>query len=466
MHLDESSPIPFYQQIYEHFHKGIQKGIYPAQSKLPSIRGLAEELRCSRNTVEAAYQMLVQEGFVQGKPGLGYIIQEVDLLHEDSASVREGKPSFQLVKAEGKARYDFTYGNLQPGTFPSFTWRTITDDVLLSTSSDAIDSYGDALGEMSLRSEIAWRLSMVRGIACRPEQVVVQCGTQPSIQNLLMLFDPQTDHIAMENPGYDAVREIMVRSRFPVQYCSVMNGSDSFMADLEKGNSKLVYVTPSSQFPTTRILRLDGRKRLIAWAERVDAYILEDDYCREFRYHERSLPPLHTMAPHRVIYMGTFSKSVSPALRVNYLVLPDALLERWKEVFSEAYPAVPWITQAVLARFMSEGHRDRHLRKQQTNNKRKYTALVEALRSNMGDRVEVLENGSGLHVLVNVLDGRSQEELIAAALEHDVRVYDTNRYWSGHNSDLPSCVLVGFSSIVEKDIVPGVQALTRAWFGE
>ena len=466
MHFDESSPLPYYQQIYEHFHKGIEKGAYPVRGKLPSIRGLAEELRCSRNTVEAAYQMLVQEGYVASRPGSGYVIQDISFLHADPEKPADTKRSAGFAAPERKARYDFTYGNLQAGTFPSLTWRTLTDDVLMSVGVEAIDAYGNASGEPALRSEIAWRLSMTRGISCKPEQVIIQGGTQASLQNLLMLFNPETDQIAMEDPGYDAVRKVMERTRFSIKYCDVVEGIDSFLTELEASRAKLIYVTPSSQFPTARVMELEGRQRLVRWAQNADAYILEDDYCREFRYHERALPPLHSMAPERVIYMGTFSKSVSPSLRINYLVLPEAMLERWNETFDQAYPAVPWLTQTVLARFLSEGHRDRHLRKQQNRNKRKHLALVEALREHMGERIELLENGTGLHVLVNVLDGRTQEELIAAALEHDVRVYDTNRYWMRKAHPLAGCVLVGFSAIPEEDIVPGVKALARAWFGK
>lgn len=466
MQLDANSSVPLYQQIYQRFSEGIQGGIYPAKAKLPSIRSLAEELKCSHNTVETAYRMLAQEGYVQSKPGSGYVIQDIDFLHTGPRGSSQAKRSPRSSGLSCKVRYDFTYGNLQAGTFPALTWKAITDDVLLSSNIEAIDTYGDPLGEMSLRAEIAWRLSMVRGISCKPEQVVVQCGTQPSIKNLLTLFDPQTDCIAMEEPGYDAVREVMTHSRFPIAHCRVTEGFKSFIADLEQSNSKLVYVTPSSQFPTTRILDMEGRRCLIDWAHRNDAYILEDDYCREFRYAERALAPLHTLAPDRVIYMGTFSKSISPSLRVNYLVLPEVLLTRWKKTFANAYPEVPWITQVVLARFLSEGHRDRHLRKQQNRNKRKYTLLVDALRTHMGEKAEVLENGTGLHVLVNVVDGRSQEELIGLARAYGVLVYDTNRYWSKPDHELKSCVLVGFSAIPEKDIVAGVEALAKAWFSE
>lgn len=464
MYFDEESHVPYYQQIYNHFHQGITEGLYPEGGKLPSIRGLADELRCSRNTVEAAYQMLAEEGFVASKPGSGYVIQCLD--HIDAAPLaRHASSSMAAIRIKRTAvRYDFTYGNLQKGTFPALTWRSLADDILLSTEAQLADIYTDPIGERPLRAEIAWRLSVARGITCTPENVIVQGGTQPSIDNLLALFDPACDTMAMEEPGYDAVRSVFERNRFNVAYCRFLDNEEDFVADVMASNAKLVYLTPSSQFPTARVLSVPMRKRLIEWAQAEDAYILEDDYCREFRYHERALPPLHSMDPEHVIYMGTFSKSLSPALRINYLVMPSALSERWKNLYSEAYPAVPWLSQAVLTRFLRDGHRDRHLRKLQTQNKRKYETLVKTLHEAMGEHVEVMENGTGLHVLVNVLDGRPQEELVRAALERNVRVYETNRYWSSRRHPLASCVLLGFSAIPEEDIQPGICELARAWF--
>ena len=218
-------------------------------------------------------------------------------------------------------------------------------------------------------------------------------------------------------------------------------------------------------FATQRALPSDVRERVLAWAEDTDAYILEDDYCRDFRYRERSLAPLASMdARGRVIYMGTFSKSLSPALRMNYLVLPTPLLKRWREAFASSYSPVPWLNQQVLARFMTDGSWDRHLRRVQTRNRRKYDALTAALREYMGDKVDVLECGTGLHLLVRVRDGRSQDELVAAAAAADVAVYPTKKYWANPACATEGVVLVGFSSIAEADIRPGIAALARAWF--
>lgn len=463
MHLDEHSDTPFYRQLEAQLREGIESGTYPTGSRLPSIRGLAADLGCARNTVEQAYHLLVQEGYVASRPGSGYVVQNVAYLQPDASA-----PSCAVLLGglRQKARYDFTYGNLEPGTFPATAWRAITDDILLSVEAAGCDAYNDPFGEESLRAAIAWRLVTQRDIDCTPEQIVVQGGTQTSVQNLLTLFDAARDAVAMEDPGYDGVRSVIERARFAIKPCRVTDDVRVFLSDLESSGARLAYLTPSSQFPTCRIMPTDVRERVLAWAEAADAYILEDDYCRDFRYRERSLAPLASMdARGRVIYMGTFSKSLSPALRMNYLVLPTPLLKRWREAFASSYSPVPWLNQQVLARFMTDGSWDRHLRRAQTRNRRKYDALTAALREYMGDKVDVLECGTGLHLLVRVRDGRSQDELVAAAAAADVAVYPTKKYWANPAFATKGVVLVGFSSIAEADIRPGIAALARAWFG-
>lgn len=465
MHLDDRLDTPLYQQLFDQLRHRIEEGGQPEGSRLPPIRSMAADLGCARNTVENAYALLAQEGYVKSRPGSGYIVQNVAFLQVDAD--RSQAPGEKLLGAdENRVRYDFTYGNLEPGTFPAAAWRAITDDILLSVERTGCDAYNDPFGEEALRSAIAWRLATQRGIDCTPSQIIIQGGTQTSMQNLLALFDGARDVVAMEDPGYDGVRTVVERARFTLAPCRVGAGADAFRADLEASGARLAYLTPSSQFPTCSVMPTDTREAVLKWAECHDAYLLEDDYCRDFRYRERSLPPLASMDRRgRVIYMGTFSKSLSPALRINYLVLPEPLRDRWREAFASSYSPVPWLNQQVLARFMTDGSWDRHLRRVQAKNRRKYETLTRVLRATMGNDVEMLENGTGLHLLVRVRDGRPQDELVRRAAEADVAVYPTKKYWTDPARHVSSTVLVGFSSIAEDDIEPGIRALAAAWFG-
>jgi GntR family transcriptional regulator/MocR family aminotransferase len=280
-----------------------------------------------------------------------------------------------------------------------------------------------------------------------------------------MLFDPLRDVIAMEEPGYDGVRSVFENARFKLFPVPVHDGNDAFISALYNSHASLAYVTPSNQFPTGGVLQLSARQRLLKWASSQNAYIIEDDYCREFRYTTRPLSSLRSLdRDDRVIYMGTFSKALSPALRVNYLVLPPDLLFRWNKLFENRYPEVPWLSQAVLAKYIEEGHWVKRLRKTLAQNKRKYQVLMAALQTYMGDKIDIMENGSGLHLLVGVLDGRRQNELIYTARHAGVKVYGTNRYWMNENHPMENYVLIGFSAIPEAMIEPGIQQLGEAWF--
>ncbi len=485
--LNQRSKTPLYEQLYEQFRDGILEGVYPTASRLPSIRALAESLHCSRNTVEAAYRLLAQEGFIESRPGSGFVVMPLPLepRFEDvrvvgdvgrtrdvggSDSVNFAVQSFADAKRRCplvQPRYDFTYGNLEPGTFPSLEWKALTDDILLSIDATKADAYTDSAGEEALRREIARILSQSRNVKAHPEQIIIQGGTQASLQNLLGLFDPQNDVVGMEDPGYDGARSVFERSHFTV--CPLPTypyDFERYFSDIEQSSARLVYLTPSNQFPLGYVLPKEARYRLIEWAAKNDAYLIEDDYCSEFNYRERPLAAMQSLDNEgRVIYMGTFSKSLSPALRMNYLVLPPALLATWREVYWNSYPAVAWLGQEALARYLADDRRARQLRRLHVRCRRKYELLTGALRKTMGNRVEIIEGGAGLHLLVNVLDGRSQGELIARARAAGVRVYETDRYWMAEDHPLKSCVLMGFSAIALDEIEAGVEALARAWFG-
>jgi GntR family transcriptional regulator/MocR family aminotransferase len=491
MLIEKRENLPLYQQIYEHIRAEIESGAYPQARMLPSIRALSDDLCCSRNTVVAAYDMLQNEGYIESRPGSGYVVQDVTLLHKVAEGVTGGREGGLQAgagahdgagagAADGAAcdllhsgakdvacaapiefEYDFCYGNLEEGIFPAQAWKQITDDVLLGAGAKMCNVYNSPMGEVGLRCEIARRLEVQRGIKCSPEQVVVQAGTQAAIQNLLMLFDPARGCVAMENPGYDGACHAFVRSAFEVAHCSVAN----LVSEIRQSGAQLAYVTPSSQFPTCKVMNEQTRHALLTWANETDSYILEDDYCRDFRYWKRPVAPLESMDSHgRVIYMNTFSKSLSPALRMSYIVLPRQLVGTWLDVFDGTYASVPWLSQEVLRRFLESGQWDRHLRRVQAKYKRKYELIVSAIEREMAGHVRVIECGTGLHLLVEVQDSRSQSELVAQAAAAGVHVYPTAKYWAGGAKQFPNLILVGFSAIPEDKITPGIQALARAWF--
>lgn len=467
--LDRTSDTPLYEQLYAQLRDGVVDGTYPVGARLPSIRALTTELRCSRNTVETSYRMLVAEGFAEAKRGSGYVAADIS-----RGAMRHPAPAEANAESErtgaatgGAIRYDFTYRDHEPGTFPASTWKSLTADVLLDPAAADPDAYSDPAGEADLRDRIARMLSSRRGIQCDPGQIVVQNGTQQSMLSTLALFDPAHDRIAMEDPGYDAVRAVFDELGFTSVPCPTWKDEDTFLRAVRNSGARLAFVTPSSQFPTTRMMSERLREGLVAWAHETDGYLLEDDFCWEFCHDAPQTPAIFAIdRGQRTIYLGTFSKSLSPALRVSYIVLPPRLAQHWRATNESTHPAVAALLQNVLARYLGDPRSARNLRKLQTRSREKHAALVRAIRETMGDAVGVVDHGTGLHVLVCVRDGRSEDDLAAAALERGVRVYKTGKYFAGNDRPLGACLLVGHSAISLEDIEPGIQELARAWFEE
>ena len=488
--LDPESKTPLYLQIYDAIRSDIIKGSLKAGDKLVALRKLADELNVSRNTVENAYAQLVAEGYIESRTGSGYVVCDVDFSplsatcslpgcpdspqHSPHApAIGHASPALSEGPGAPSLEFDFTYGNRPRGSFPNTVWRKLTSEALFSADSQA-NAYGEALGEMDLRREIARRVHATRGVNCDPEQVVIQPGTQAALGNLLDLFDVKHDRVALENPGYDGAAAVFCNRGFrinplPLSANPSEASQEAYIEALRASKAKLLFCTPSNQFPIGITMPLSMRVRLIEWAASNDGYIFEDDYCREFRYGERPIPSLQSLdTRNRVIYMGTFSKVLSPALRMSYIILPPQLLDRWREKFARHYCPVPWLSQKVLYLFIKEGHWDRYMRSTMTAYHKRHDLLMECLRREMGNKIEIFGGVAGLHLLVATHDGRSETELITAAEKHGVRVYPTSGYWlKGHETDpFGRCVLIGFSSIEPELIPEGIHRLAEAWFPE
>ena len=240
-------------------------------------------------------------------------------------------------------------------------------------------------------------------------------------------------------------------------------GSDAFLAALEEHKPRLVFSTPSHQFPTGKLLSLDARTKLLKWAEKNDAYIIEDDSCNEFRYSTRPIPSLQSLDSHGcVIYLCNVSKVLSPALRIAYAILPPRLLARYWEAFNFAHPPVSWIEQEVLARFIAEGYWDAHIRRTAKGNHRRHDELLRCLQREFGSCINISGADTGMHLYVTVNNGMSQAELLDNAIREGAKVYGTSRMWFSRSAPRGN-VMIGFSAIAYEDIAPGVAALRRAW---
>lgn len=475
VHLDETAKEPLYQQIYEQIRDAITSGRLAQGDKLVSIRKLSVDLGVSHTTVEQAYLQLATEGLVFNVPRSGYVVERIDAEYfkfEKSLSesevrevmeARDREAFFAENRSGGEVRYDFSYANLQSDSFPVRTWRQVIDEVLYARTSPELARYAYTDDVCSLQVELAKLLSRTRGVDCVPEQVVIQSGTGDALTMIMQLFSRDTDIIGMEDPGYATVHEVARRQGFSMVPLPSDQGIEKLLDALEKHRPKIVFTTPSHQFPTGTLLPLDARTRLLRWAEENDAYIIEDDSCNEFRYATRPVPSLQSLdAFGRVIYLCNVSKVLSPSLRISYVVLPPKLLERYWDLFNYAHPSVSWLDQEVLSRFIGQGYWDAHVRKTAKGNHRRHDELMRCLTAKMGDMLEISGVETGMHLYVTVHNGMDDCELIDSALRQGAKVYGTARM-RFPGSAPSSSVMIGFSAIAFEDIEPGVAALARAW---
>ena len=478
--LDSESKEPLYQQLYQQLKLKMIHGEYAKGKRLPAIRQMAKILCVGRNTVEAAYDQLCVEGYVTSRQGSGFVVQDLlDGLLEypyktiakarqkekSKEAARELQQTLRTTDKPQAYRFDFQYGNLPPQTFPQSLWRRLTSEALASFEANNICCYGDKQGEPALRAEITQYLHESRGINCIPEQVVLCSGHQDALGMLCTLFADGKRTVAIEEPGYDFTRIIFENNGYGIVPVPVDDLALN-LAELERGGAPLVYTTPSHQFPLGMVMPIRQRVQLLQWAEQAGGIIIEDDYDSELRYHTRPVPALQSIDRQgRVIYLGTFSKALSPGLRMGYLVLPEWLLLKYHTIFKRYKSPVPWLQQQIMTLYMAGGHWEKHLRKWCLTNKRKRDVLVQTIQEQMGDKVRIKGENAGLHILLEFLNGESQETLIEQAAACQAKVYPTRQYWHQQDKARDNLVLLGFSSLTEEAIVEGIALLRRAWFG-
>ncbi len=459
--LDPSLEIPLYRQLYEHIKKEIISCSYGPGTKLPSKRRLASYLQCSQNTVQAAYGQLLAEGYITAKPKSGYYVCELEgVLH----IAQEQKLKAHKSQHLRFYRYDFSHDGVDFDSFPFTRWRRITKEVINEYDRDLLKA-GSPQGDRALRESIERYLRYSRGVKCTPEQIVISSGTEYLLQLLIQLLDE--DYIfAIENPGYQKLNLLFKSNR--AIYKSIPLDEEGMKIDeLIQSESQVACVTPSHQFPTGTIMPVNRRIQLLNWAaEKKGRYIIEDDYDSEFKYVGKPIPSLQGLDKARkVIYIGSFSKSLSPSVRVSYMVLPHELIKKYYEKLSFYICPVPAVEQKTLKRFIDEGYFERHMNKMRNIYKAKRAALVEAITRLLPD-AQIQGANAGLHLLLKVNNAMNEEELVHAARQRDVKVYGISRYYSAAVSDgLGPLIMLGFATLRAEEIEHAVEILKEAWRG-
>jgi GntR family transcriptional regulator/MocR family aminotransferase len=458
--LQLESKTPIYLQIYEYMKREISQGSLPAGTRLPSHRNLAVQLNVSRITVESAYQQLLAEGYVESKPKRGIFVAEVDI---DVMSKNEQNMSYKTNNnIEERYDYDCSQGLIDQKAFPITNWKRALHETLFQCENELF-AKEDPQGEFVLREHISKYLYHARGVYSSPDQIIIGAGTQPLLWLLLQLLGSKKEY-GIENPGFHRVTAMIQSSGLPVHPIP-LDDKGIHISALRESGANVAYVTPSHQFPLGMIMPLSRRLELLKWANDCVGYIIEDDYDGEFRYAGKPIPSLQGLdSKERVIYMGTFSKSFLPSLRMGYIVLPPHLLRAYKELGGMFKQTVSILQQLAFATFIQKGDWERHINRIRTLYKRKHISLVKSITDEMGAHVYILGEQSGLHIVLHVHNGMNEQELIHAAAKQRIKLYPLSTYDSVHNLREASYVLLGFGSIPEDCIETVVKLLKRVWF--
>jgi GntR family transcriptional regulator / MocR family aminotransferase len=453
--LQKELPEPLYSQLYYSIKKEIEEGRLLPGMKMPSIRQLTLHLKVSRNTVEAAYQQLQAEGYLESVPKSGIWVAEVEkpFFHP----VAEEQPISLECKPPIEVLIDFEYGNVDIKKFPLKHWKKCLSDAL-DQESDWLFQYSEKMGELALRREISNYLLQSRGVRSTPEQILITAGTQASMTLICQLLALREETVAMEEPGYTGVRSVLEDQGCYIEPVPLEKDGLS-VEHLQTSMAKAVYLTPSHQFPIGMVLSVSKRMRLLNWAYKTGGYIIEDDYDGEFRYQGQPIPSLKSLdEEEKVIYLGTFSKSFLPSARLSYIVLPPYLMVRYNRQFAAYNQSVSPIIQRSMALFMHSGEFERHIRRMRKLYQRKHQALLRSIEQYMGTQVKVVGEKSGLHILLK-LKGITASELIESGLKKGVKAYSPASFWLHPPPQSDSYIMLGFGGLSIEEIENGIRLL-------
>ena len=454
--LTKRPGLPLYEALYRCIRADILAGKLAPGEKLPSKRALAANLEVSKITVESAYNQLLEEGYIRSAEKVGYFVE----------AVRRTPPAPMPVQVEEVADasvIDLTANN--PVKFPFSVWSRLHREVLLDLGHTLLQPLPN-LGLMALRQAIARHLAQFRGMAVRPEHILIGAGTD-FLYNLLIQLLGREKNYAVEDPGYGKIWRIYEAA-----------GANCVNAAMDKQgvcpeslyNADVLHISPSHHFPTGLVTSLARRQELLAWAaEKEDRWIIEDDYDSEFRFAAHPMPALQTMDGSRVIYMNTFSKTLAPSIRISYMILPEFLMEKLQRELGFYSCTVPSFEQHTLARFLDGGHFEKHINRMRKYYKTRRNRVLAAVAAcPAAERLTVLEENAGLHFLVKVDTGLSDSQLEQRCREAGIRVRSLGSYYHGPVPRWAErCLVVNYSGLTDETLTQLEENLAKGfWFFE
>jgi GntR family transcriptional regulator / MocR family aminotransferase len=446
--LRRDAGVPLHQQLEGGIRARIREGLLRADTVMPSTRALADDLGLSRGVVVEAYQQLVAEGYLVSRGG-GYTqVAAVEIVESDGA----------VSKPAGEPRIDFRYSRPDVSQFPRAAWLRSIRRVLNETPYHSL-AYLDGRGTLELRTALSDYLNRVRGTAARPEHMLICNGFAQGSRLLLQVLAAQGYRcLAVEDPSDNDLREVAKAAGLEAVGVPVLESGIDVDA-LERSGADVVLVTAAHQFPTGAVASAETRAALVAWAADGDRLVIEDDYDAEYRYDREPIGAMQGLAPDRVAYAGTASKTLAPGLRLGWLILPTRLVEPMSRAKLMDDRGSPVFDQLAFADFVARGEFDRHLRRMRPRYRLLRDTLVDRLAARLPELVPV-GISAGLHVMTLLPPDLTEVDVEAAALERGVGVYGLTPYWVA--SPGPAGLVFGYGGLTQKAVVEGIDLLADA----
>lgn len=449
--------------LYSSIKNQILDGTLEANSKLPSKRTLASHLGVSVITTQNAYAQLISEGYIYSIEKKGFFVTDISVFSNLHPTQAKAHSTAALPSSEPAAKWfaDFTSNSTSAQKFPFTLWAHTMRQVL-NSSDEKLLQRTNIKGCLELRTQIAVYLKAFRNMNVSPEQIIIGAGTE-ALYSMLVQFLGRNTVFAVENPGYKKVRDILElngASCIPVS----LDEQGMNPAELEKTNASVLHISPNHHFPTGIVMPVRRRMELLAWANaESNRFIIEDDYDSEFRFNGKPLPTLQSTNPQNIIYMNTFTKTLSPSFRISYMVLPETLVKDFVTKLGSYSCQVSAFEQFTLARFMEEGNYETHINRMKNYYRSlRNSFITELQKSKLMPICQITEEESGLHFLMTVNSKKSPQELQKKLRAQEINIPLLSDYFYDEKKSSQATFVINYSGIKKELISETIKRIERA----
>lgn len=454
INIDRESDVSLWKQLYMYYKQSILSGNLKSKDKLPSTRELSRDLNVARNVVLDCYEQLIAEGYVYTKSGSGtYVCEGV---------------KFQQIKIKPESKINKNYNNIEKISFrtgipdldniPINKWAQVYKECMLNLKVTQLD-YQNSFGNYELRYELSRYLERVRGVCTSPDNIMITNGAAQAFSLLCKLVEDH-EYALVENPLSYGILHTLNSNHVTMKSIRV-DKYGMVTSELPKQPPKLIFTTPSHQFPTGVILPINRRIEMIKYAEKHETYIVEDDYDSEFRFDGDPIQSMQCLDPGKVIYVGTFSKTLMPALRIGYMVLPDELIRKIENIKYVADLHSPNFEQIALAKFIETGLFDRHISKMKRLYLKKRNYLIKCLKEEFGERVIITGAQAGMHFVAAFKDVTFDEDIMSKISKKNIEITAINKHYTCDNSEhrVNNTLIFGYGNTKTKEMEKGIRLL-------